>query len=267
MRTKIKNLFAVICILVFATISFSFAKEIYVFDIDGTLTPTNQPMTKDFAKWFEKFVTDHSVYLATGADIDKVKLQIPTNIYRKLKGIFASMGNEYYEHDNLVYKKDFKFDEKLLAMLENFRKNTKYPFSLHDGYLELRVGMVYYTTIGIKAPKEEKDRYAEWDKVNAERDAIVKKLKPLYPKLTFTFGSPISINIVPEGCGKEQVADYLRSKFVRDLIIFAADRTEKGGNDYSLAQRLLELGNSRIVPVDNPDDTMEKFKNDKALKK
>jgi hypothetical protein len=56
MRTKIKNLFAVIRILVFATISFSFAKEIYVFDIDGTLTPTNQPMTKDSAKWFEKFV-------------------------------------------------------------------------------------------------------------------------------------------------------------------------------------------------------------------
>ncbi|MDR2252151.1 MAG: hypothetical protein LBD98_04985 [Endomicrobium sp.] len=51
-------------------------KEIYVFDMDGTLTPSRQPMQKEFAKWFKKFIARNDVYLVTGSDIGKIKSQI-----------------------------------------------------------------------------------------------------------------------------------------------------------------------------------------------
>lgn len=47
-------------------------KEIYVFDMDGTLTPSRQPMEKEFAKWFKKFIDRNDAYLVTGSDLEKL---------------------------------------------------------------------------------------------------------------------------------------------------------------------------------------------------
>jgi phosphomannomutase len=236
-------------------------KEIYVFDMDGTLTPSRQPMEKEFAKWFKKFIDRNDAYLVTGSDLDKIKSQIPNRICKNMKGIFAVMGNEYYERNKLIYKNDFVFDKKLLQMLEDFRKNTKYPYKLYPNYIEFRTGMINFCVVGRDCPPEESNRYKGWDDIAGERVAIQKSLTPLFPNLDFTIGGAISMDIVPKGKGKEQVADVLRNKFPDSLIIFVGDRTEKGGNDYSIAQRLLELGNSKIVPVDNPNDTMKKLSN------
>jgi hypothetical protein len=64
--------------------------------------------------------------------------------------------------------------------------------------------------------------------------------------------------IVTKGKWKKQITDVLRNKFSDSLIIFVSDRTEKGKNEYSIVQRLLKLGNSKIVSVDNPNDIMKK---------
>ena len=38
---------------------------IYIFDVDGTLTPSRGRMNDEFAEFFDKFVSNHECYLIT----------------------------------------------------------------------------------------------------------------------------------------------------------------------------------------------------------
>ena len=53
-------------------------QRIFMFDIDGTLTPARQQMTEEFTKFFLGFCKDNVVYLVTGSDHSKVLEQVPT---------------------------------------------------------------------------------------------------------------------------------------------------------------------------------------------
>ena len=63
--------------------------KIYLFDVDGTLTPARQPMSKDFAEFFADFCKKNVVYLCTGSDWDKVQEQVPPKVLNRCKGTFA----------------------------------------------------------------------------------------------------------------------------------------------------------------------------------
>lgn len=39
----------------------------YVFDVDGTLTPSRGIMDEEFANWMEHFTTHNACYLVTGS--------------------------------------------------------------------------------------------------------------------------------------------------------------------------------------------------------
>ena len=43
----------------------------YIFDVDGTLTPSRLKMDKEFAKFFRNWIANKQVYLLTGSDHDK----------------------------------------------------------------------------------------------------------------------------------------------------------------------------------------------------
>ena len=43
----------------------------YIFDIDGTLTPSRLPIDPDFEIFFQKWLVNKNVYLVTGSDKEK----------------------------------------------------------------------------------------------------------------------------------------------------------------------------------------------------
>ena len=51
--------------------------RIFMFDIDGTLTPSRLMMTEKFTKFFDKWSNKNKYYLVTGSDLDKTKEQLP----------------------------------------------------------------------------------------------------------------------------------------------------------------------------------------------
>ncbi len=77
-----------------------------------------------------------------------------------------------------------------------------------------------------------------------------------FPEYDSSVGGKISIDIVTKGCGKEQVAARIREAHPNDKLIFFGDRTEKGGNDYKLAETLRQMDNTEVVPVTTPDDVL-----------
>lgn len=234
--------------------------SIYVFDMDGTLTPARKMMTDEFKQEFLPWLKTHTAFIATGSDYTKVGEQLPQEVINEFDGIYASMGNTLYQKGQLVYKKEIEYDENLLKDLECFRKNTKYPNKLFGNYIEKRTGMINFSVIGRECTYEEREKYTAWDKENMERLSIQKILSEKYPQYEFECGGNISLDIIPKGCGKGQIAHHLRNEYPDEKIIFMGDRTYEGGNDYALAHELSLMENTKVVQVENPDGVLENLK-------
>ena len=144
---------------------------IYVFDMDGTLTPARKMMTDEFKQEFLPWLKSHIAYIATGSDYAKVSEQLPQNVIAEFDGVYASMGNTLYKKGELVYKKEIEYDENLLSALEDFRRNTTYPNKLFENYIEKRTSMINFSVIGRNCTYEEREKYTAWDK----------KIKNAYP--------------------------------------------------------------------------------------
>ncbi len=231
--------------------------SIYVFDMDGTLTLPRKVMSEAFAEAFIPWLKNNQAFIATGSDLKKVFEQLPESVMNAFTGIYCAMGNDLWSKGEFLYHRDFVPESEMLADLENFRKETKYPNQLFPNYIEKRTGALNFSVLGRDCPYTERERYNAWDKENKERKLIAEKLSKKYPKYDFSLGGSISIDIVLKGHGKEQIAKDLREKYPEEHIIFFGDKTMPGGNDYELASALLKLANTEVVQVDSPNEVLE----------
>ena len=83
-------------------------RRIYIFDVDGTLTPSRRPMTEDFLKFFNGLSKKNNFYLVSGSDLDKMKEQVPEFILERANGLFTCGGNKFYIDNELQYENKFK---------------------------------------------------------------------------------------------------------------------------------------------------------------
>lgn len=93
---------------------------VYLFDMDGTLTPPRLPMTEDFAEIFVPWLAHHKAFIATGSDFAKVMEQLPDSVINAFSGIYCAMGNQLRRGHEIVYQKDFKISDDLRDDLERF---------------------------------------------------------------------------------------------------------------------------------------------------
>lgn len=84
---------------------------VYLFDMDGTLTPPRLPMTEDFADTFVPWLAHHKAFIATGSDFAKVMEQLPDSVINAFSGIYCAMGNQLRQGHEIVYQKDFKLSD------------------------------------------------------------------------------------------------------------------------------------------------------------
>lgn len=232
----------------------------YVFDMDGTLTPARKPMEADFAAKFIPWLKENKAYIATGSDFAKVEEQMPKEVIDAFTGIFCAMGNVLWQKGEIVYNRDFEPEKELTQDLENFRASTKYPYELYPNYIEKRTGALNFCVLGRNCPYEAREKYAAWDAINKERLAVQNVLAEKYPAYDFSLGGAVSIDIVKKGCGKGQIAKELRQISADEEIVFFGDRTFEGGNDYELACALREYENTKVVQVDTPQAVLEYLK-------
>ena len=68
----------------------------YIFDIDGTLTPSRLPINKEFRVFFLNWLKNKKVYLVTGSDKDKTIEQIGFEIWSSVKRVYQSCGNQIW---------------------------------------------------------------------------------------------------------------------------------------------------------------------------
>ena len=85
----------------------------YIFDVDGTLTPSRSRITEEFLPFFNQFIEKNDVYLVTGSDRAKTLEQVTPEIYNKCKRVYNCSGSDVYEGDKNVYRSDWKLSEEV----------------------------------------------------------------------------------------------------------------------------------------------------------
>ena len=202
----------------------------FIFDVDGTLTPSRGKIDENFSKFFFDFCTLNKVYLVTGSDRAKTIEQVGNVIYGMCKRVYNCSGNDVYEGSTNIRTTDWT----LPALARTFLISCEYEskFTIRSGnHIEERPGMVNFSIVGRNANAEERAKYVAYDTYEDERTTIAKAFNIMFPELEARPGGETGIDIAPRGSDKSQIlVDFNR----QDSIAFFGDRMDIDGNDYPL---------------------------------
>ena len=233
--------------------------KIYMFDVDGTLTPSRLMMTKEFAKFFDKWSNENKYYLVTGSDLNKTKEQLPIAYIDRAEAIFTCCGNQMWRNNKLIYNNKFELTSKLKNTLEVILMSNQYPHR-YGNHIEDRGSMVNFSIVGRNCTQEQRDEFFKWDNEKGERKKISTFLKHKFKDLDAVIGGQISIDIYPKGMDKSQIIEHIEDieeKYCPDKYIFIGDRTMEGGNDYPLAKLMTGKSFRDFYQTEGPEQTQK----------
>ena len=69
----------------------------FVFDVDGTLTPSRQKINSKFHDWFLNFTNENYVYLVTGSDYPKTVEQLGKKLCENVERVYNCSGSDVWE--------------------------------------------------------------------------------------------------------------------------------------------------------------------------
>lgn len=227
----------------------------WLFDVDGTLTPSRQSMPEEFRNWFLQFVRNNEVHLVTGSDYPKTLEQVGPEILAAVTTSFNCIGNSVWKQGVEVHRKPFELPVEALTFLENWLENSQYAHRWGQ-HIEFRPGMVNFSVVGRGASMPQRAHYYEWDKEQQERVAIARAFEAAFPQLACQIAGETGVDIFPVGRDKSQVLSSISLP-----VAFFGDRVEKGGNDHSVATAANALGDgSRAHGVTGWQDTWNLLK-------
>lgn len=229
---------------------------IYVFDVDGTLTPSRDKIDLEFSTWFKSFCNNQQVYLVTGSDRRRTLEQIGEEIYNKCKGVYQCSGNELWIEDELIRTKNINFPKEVYTALDSILELSY--FKIRTGnHLDIRSGQANFSVLGRGATKNQRSLYVDWDTETNERKTIAKLMNAAFGKnFEFTVAGETGIDITEKGMGKEQIL----LDFPDDNVIFFGDKIVSYGNDYSLANATQYHNDSMAINVKDWKDTWQILK-------
>lgn len=221
----------------------------FIFDVDGTLTPSRGIIQPEFHDFFLKFCNDFNVYLVTGSDYPKTREQLGVKILEKVALSFNCAGNSNWSKGEEVYRNDFVCSESLISFLEEQLQNSRF-MQKTGNHIEYRPGMINFSIVGRNCTFEQRYLYRQWDDHKEERFQIAKKLMENFPGVVAQVAGETGIDIYEEGRDKSQVTQWIQTP-----IIFYGDKIQPGGNDFPLAEKLKNIPNCKSVSVRNWNET------------
>ena len=234
----------------------------FIFDVDGTLTPSRKKITPEFFDEFFQFTEENDVYLVTGSDRDKTLEQITPEIYNNCKRVYNCSGSDVYEGDKNVYRNDWELPEKVERFLQDELDFSQFPIR-NGNHIERRPGGVNFSILGRDPdPMKGREEYVKWNKIHSERRFIALRILDMFPDLSVALGGQTGIDIGPLGADKSQI---LRDFTADDEIHFFGDRMESGGNDHSLGEAVKKMGGF-TYNVDSYKDTRDVIISSVAVK-
>ena len=207
----------------------------FIFDVDGTLTPSRKNITPEFEKFFLNFCKNNKCHVVTGSDNPKTISQLGKEICKELITIYNCSGNDVWFRGNRVYTNDWQMSKDLRSVLEDWL--NKSPFRLRTGnHIEERIGTLNFSVVGRNANDDERSEYIRYNHKTNERFEIAKDINNKFPDLEASLGGETGVDIYPKGLSKAQVIN----DFGGHELYFFGDQMDVDGNDYPLRKAILD---------------------------
>jgi len=224
----------------------------FIFDVDGTLTPSRQTIDPEFKEFFKHFIRDNKVWLVTGSDYAKTVEQLGEEICESVVTVYNCSGNDVYFKGKRVNCKAFEAPKELYDLMNGWLQTSSFPLRTGN-HIEERMGTINFSIVGRNCTLGERKLYIKHDLENRERESIAFQINLEFPTITATVGGETGIDIYRKGGDKSQILEDFDKN---DTIYFFGDKIEPGGNDWPLAKK---LNQKRCFNVRNWRDTMERL--------
>lgn len=239
-----------------------------IFDLDGTLAESKQPVPDEVVRKLEVLSNDNHVVVISGAKFDQFKEQLlekilSENSTRNNIFILPTCGAQLYKFSNrgqweMAYHNNLTETEKsnIIYAIEKHTQAIRIC-GIRD-QIEDRGSQITFSALGQKAHHIVKKL---WDPTNEKkaklRDLIAKDL----PEFEVKTGGSTSIDVTRKGIDKayginKLLKDYLWQHKYTD-IYFYGDALYENGNDYPVRT----LSYVKCIEVSNWKDTLSKLEN------
>ena len=224
----------------------------FIFDVDGTLTPSRQTIDPTFKEFFKHFIRDNKVWLVTGSDYAKTVEQLGTDICESVVTVYNCSGNDTYFKGKRVNCKAFEAPKELYDLMHGWLQTSSFPLRTGN-HIEERMGTINFSIVGRNCTLKERKLYVKHDLENRERESIAYQINLEFPNITATIGGETGIDIYRKGGDKSQILEDFNKD---DKIWFFGDKMDPGGNDWPLAAK---LNKQRCFNVKDWRDTWERL--------
>ena len=169
----------------------------YIFDVDGTLTPSRQKIDSEFLNFLLNFAKQNDVYLVTGSDRPKTIEQIGKELYFACQRVYNCSGSDVYERDILIYRDEWTLPPDAEEFLIDELHHSKFPVRTGN-HIEKRPGGVNFSVLGrgSEVILEEREEYVKWDINTEERKNIAERFRKRFPEIGCQVGGQTGLDIL-----------------------------------------------------------------------
>ena len=228
----------------------------FIFDVDGTLTPSRRGMNAEFQNFFLDFCYANDVYLITGSDYAKTLEQVGPDVCEAVTRIYNCNGNDVWEKGVNIRTNEWTLPEDAHEWLSV--QLTESTYRTRAGlHFEHRPGLVNFSIVGRNATKEQRAEYVVHDELSDERNTIANAFNLKFPDLQATVGGETGIDIAPLGGDKSQIVQDFDPW--EDELHFFGDAMHPQGNDYPLKKIIIDNDLGTCYNIKQYNDTWTKL--------
>jgi len=225
--------------------------KLILFDVDGTLTPARKQIEPEMLATLEKLnrIDDIHVGFVGGSNLEKQIEQLRESNFHLFHWRFSENGLLAFKEGECIHKESF-VNTLTDVHFKQFINICLKVLSLLDcpvkrgTFIEFREGMLNISPIGRACNQVEREHFEIYDNEHKVRETMITQIQELWsnyvnvnnlqylPKLQFSIGGQISVDVFPKGWDKTYCLKFVEEKY--EEIHFFGDKTDKGGNDYEI---------------------------------
>ena len=195
---------------------------LFLFDVDGTLTPSRQIATKEMLEHLISLKSKVSIGFVGGSDLAKQREQVDLSIIdSKYKDIlelfdysFPENGLSFYRNTELISQESINsfLGEQTLQKIINeslsFLSKVELPVK-RGNFIELRDSMLNVSPVGRSCSHEERLAFFSYDQEHSIRNSYCTHMRKMFPNVSFVIGGQISVDVFPRGWDKTYCLRHL----------------------------------------------------------
>jgi len=234
-----------------------------VFDLDGTLAESKQPIKPAMGSRLKRLLRKYQVAVISGGAWSQFESQLLERLSLSSEeaiklSLFPTSATCYYawhgEKWSPIYIESMSHDERrqVLNAFEQALVDTNFeqPAQVWGQQIEDRGSQITFSALGQEAPVNSKRR---WDRDQSKRQVVVNCLVTLLPEFAIRIGGSTSIDVTKKGIDKrygiEQIQHLLGIPISE--MVFIGDALSPGGNDFPVRATGIAT-----IEVEGPKDTL-----------